>query len=154
MKYLVLGFTALFLALCSKEVGTVQSEMDYLIFGHYYGHCGGEECVEIFKLTDDMLFEDVADTYNATEFDFSPLGNEKFEIAQVLYQTLPAQLLNSTESTFGCPDCADQGGLYIEIATNDESRSWRIDQNERMVPGYLHDFVNKVNRVIAEINHP
>jgi len=152
MKYFVLGITAIFLALCSKEAHQTQSPPDYLIFGHFYGHCIGEECIEIFKLTDEGLFEDVSDSYLATEFEFSPLGAEAFNVARDLQQALPAPLLNSTDSSFGCPDCADQGGLYIEISTNGERRSWRIDQDKSMVPGYLHFYMDKINQVIETIN--
>src|SRR5690606_17264175 len=106
----------------------------------------------IFKLTDEGLFEDVSDSYLATEFEFSPLGAEAFNVARDLQQALPAPLLNSTDSSFGCPDCADQGGLYIEISTNGERRSWRIDQDKSMVPGYLHFYMDKINQVIETIN--
>ena len=153
MKYFVFGITAIFLALCSREAHQLQSPPDYLIFGHFYGHCMGEECVEIFKLTDEALFEDGSDSYLATEFEFSPLGAEAYDVARELKAALPAPLLNSTETTFGCPDCADQGGLYIEISSNGERRSWRIDQDKRMVPGYLHFFMDQVNQVIDSIQH-
>ena len=41
---------------------------DYLIFGHFYGMCGGEGCVEKFKLESNRLLEDttqrLGDYYN------------------------------------------------------------------------------------------
>ena len=149
MKYFIFGVTAIFLALCSKEAQNKQSPPDYLIFGHYYGHCLGEACVEIFKLTSDGLFEDTSDSYLSSQFEFLPLDTEKYEVARGLKQALPAPLLHSTEASFGCPDCADQGGLYIEISSNGERRNWRIDQDKRMVPGDLHSFLDKVNETIA-----
>ncbi len=153
MKYLVFGITAIFLALCSKVALRVQSPLDYLIFGHFYGETVGEDCIEIYKLTDQGLYKDVSDSYLVTEFDFSPMGMDQFDVARKLKQALPSLLMNSTESSFGCPDCYDQGGMYIEISTNGESRSWCIDQDKRMVPGYLHFFMDEVNQVIDAI-HP
>lgn len=39
------------------------SQGDYIIFGWYYGFCAGEQCIEIFKLTGDGLYEDRNDNY-------------------------------------------------------------------------------------------
>src|SRR5690554_4478561 len=99
MKYIVFGLTAIFLALCSKEVQLKQSPLDYLIFGHFYDHCIGKECLRIFKLTDESLYENTSDSYLATEFDFSPLGSEKYDLARNLKEALPASLLHSKEAS-------------------------------------------------------
>lgn len=151
MKYFVFGVTAIFLALCSKEVQLKQSPPDYLIFGHFYNFCLGDDCIEIFKLTEEGLFEDISDSYLANQFEFVPLDAEKSKVARGLRQALPAPLLQSPEASFGCPDCADQGGLYIEISSNGERQSWRIDQDKRMVPGYLHSFMDQVNQTISAL---
>lgn len=151
MKYFVFGLTAIFLALCSKEVQFGQKPLDYLIFGHFYGHCIGKECVEIFKLTSDGLYENTTDSYLASEFDFSAMEQDKFDMARELKSAIPVPLFQSTDTTFGCPDCADQGGLYIEISSKGKRQNWRIDQDKRMVPGYLHSFMDKVNQTIESI---
>lgn len=43
--------------------GLSLSDSDYIIFGHFYGECGGETCIEIFRLEKDKLFEDINDNY-------------------------------------------------------------------------------------------
>lgn len=151
MKYLIIGLCALLVSFCNKEEGSTVNDIDYLVFGHFYGHCLGEDCVKMFKVTKDQLFEDTTDSYLATEFDFIELEEEKFELARELVQALPDQLLKEDKDTFGCPDCADQGGLYIEISNSGTTKSWRIDQNKSAVPGYLHDLMDQVNEVIDEL---
>jgi hypothetical protein len=51
-----------FLISCKKDNAAIPPS-DYLIFGHFYGECSGERCIEIFKLEKDKLFEDKADQY-------------------------------------------------------------------------------------------
>ena len=52
---------------------------DFLIFGHFYGFCIGESCIETFKLTDNKLFEDTIDDYLGENLDFTELDNTTFE---------------------------------------------------------------------------
>jgi hypothetical protein len=152
MQRLFLGiFLILTCFSCKKEENTPDG--DYLIFGHFYGECIGEQCVETFKITDEGLFEDSTDSYAQNEpFDFVPLSNDLFEQISGLENAIPAELLASTEDTFGCPDCADQGGIYIAYMVDCTVRKWRIDQDTQAVPEYLHDFMEEVNDAIALIN--
>lgn len=41
---------------CKKDT-IAQSNLDYIIFGHFYGECSGERCIENFKLEKDKIFE-------------------------------------------------------------------------------------------------
>ena len=137
---------------CTTQDETALNEGDYLIFGHFYGFCVGESCVEIFKLTNDKLYEDSNDNYAMEPFNFEELGHDKFEQAKDLINYFPEKLLTEKESIIGCPDCADGGGLYIEYSKNGVVKSWRIDQMKMNVPTYLHDFMDKVNGKISIIN--
>lgn len=132
------------------------STYDYLIFGHYYGMCGGEECVEVFRLNDKRLQEDTTDQYPILpgfyNGSFITLDNAEHKLVKDLITYFPDSLLTRNDTVFGCPDCADQGGLYIEYHFNSIDRYWRIDQAKRDVPAYLHDFMDKVNEKIALIN--
>ena len=137
---------------CKKEEVEINNN-EYLIFGHFYGMCGGEDCIETFKLTDEKLYEDLNDNYSGTEpFNFVILGDEKYNEAKDLISFFPSQLLNENDITFGCPDCVDQGGLFIGYKKDGELKKWRIDQNKNQVPNYLHNFMDKVNVKIAAIN--
>jgi hypothetical protein len=51
----------------------------FLVFGHFYGECFGEGCVETYKLTDVSLYEDVLDDYSGSNLEFVKLENDIFE---------------------------------------------------------------------------
>ncbi|WP_265955634.1 hypothetical protein [Galbibacter sp. EGI 63066] len=138
---------------CNNDDDATSYEANYLIFGHFYGMCAGESCVETFKLTDDKLFEDTKDDYTKKEFSFAEQSDSKFEQVKDLPSFIPNQLLNEKDSVFGCPDCADAGGLFIRYLENGNVKSWRIDQVKANVPEYLHSFMDKVNEKIELINN-
>lgn len=48
---------------CEKEDDIKLSDSDYLIFGHFYGECVGEACVEILRLEESKLLGDTKDNY-------------------------------------------------------------------------------------------
>jgi hypothetical protein len=146
-------FAVLFIPSCTNDDGIELNQTDYLMFGHFYGLCTGEECVETFKLTNTKLFEDMNDNYSETDFDFVELGNDTFEQIKDLIDYFPDQLLSETENTLGCPDCVDQGGLFIQYSKNGNVQTWRIDQSKSAVPDYLHEFMDKVNEKIELINN-
>jgi hypothetical protein len=104
-------------------------------------------------LTNNKLFEDLNDNYSGTDFDFIELENNTFEQVEDLIDYFPDQLLNESETTLGCPDCYDQGGLLIQYSENGSLQSWRIDQSQSSVPDYLHEFMDKVNEKIYLINN-
>ena len=152
------GFTLLMaiviLTSCNKDEDCITiNEQNFLVFGHFYGMCGGEECVETYKLTDLKLYEDILDDYSGQNLDFVELDNETFEQINDLVDFFPNQLLNETDTFFGCPDCSDGGGLFIQYSDNGNLKSWRIDQFQENVPSYLHSFIDKVNEKISLINN-
>jgi hypothetical protein len=150
---IIFSSVILFISSCNKNCEIELAQNDFLIFGHFYGECLGEGCVETFKLTNNKLFEDLNDNYSGTDFDFIELENDTFEQVEDLIDYFPNQLLSEIETTLGCPDCADQGGLLIQYSENGTLQSWRIDQSQSSVPDYLHEFMDKVNEKIYLINN-
>lgn len=138
---------------CDDDEGVSLNENSFLIFGHFYGECLGEACVETFKLTDTQLFEDTLDDYSGKNLEFAVLENAKFELVKDLPNFFPEKLLLENEDVQGCPDCADGGGLFIQYSKNGNVKDWRIDQDKRNVPEYLHHFIDKVNEKIRLINN-
>lgn len=139
---------------CSEE--NIKESKEFLIFGHFYGFCLGEQCILIFKLENDRLYMDQNKTYpRYDEFydaSFVELDSKYYERVNDLEIYFPAQLLNESDTIIGCPDCADGGGLYIEYKTETIHRYWLIDQDRSRVPQDLHEFMQQVNDKIEEIN--
>jgi len=152
IKIILIGLVVLLNTSCNNDDEFVLNETNYLIFGHFYGECIGEICVETFGLTDKKLFEDINDNYLGEDLNFIELGNDKFEEVKDLVNVFPTQLLNDNKSIFGCPDCTDSGGIFIQYSENGNVNSWRIDQIKKNIPSYLHDFMDAVNVKIEIIN--
>ncbi|MEN3323298.1 hypothetical protein VP395_06140 [Mariniflexile soesokkakense] len=153
MKKLIFTFLSFLLIFgCSSNNEVVLHEDDYLIFGHFYGFCLGESCIETFKLTSDKLYEDSNDQYSHESFNFEALDDDKFEDVKDLVDYFPTKLLVEKETVLGCPDCADGGGIFIEYSKNGMIKRWNIDQMKGNVPSYLHAFMDKVNEKIDLIN--
>ncbi len=126
---------------------------NYVVFGHYFGFCGGETCIEKFKLTSNKIYEDVNDVYPGVNSGTLPiyvqLPNNKFLAAQDLMTFFPNDLLTETNTTIGMPDASDGGGLYIKYHVNGVDKLWLIDQFKQNVPAQYHNFMDKVNEKIA-----
>ena len=139
---------------CKKD-NVKLSNYDYIIFGHFYGECGGEGCVEIFRLEEGKLFEDDKDKYpNSNDFyvgNYVQLSDQKFINAKDLINSFPPDLLNETSTVIGQPDGGDWGGLYVEYNFNGIRKFWLLDQMKSNVPTKYHDFIDKVNEKIKKL---
>jgi len=140
---------------CGEENGIELGSLDqdYLVFGHFYGECGGEGCIETFALTSNKLYEDTNDMYRGTDFNFVELENEIFEKVVDLKDKFPVDLLSEDEQTFGCPDCGDWGGILVQYVQSGNAKTWFIDLKTEDVPEYLNDFVDAITEKISLINN-
>jgi hypothetical protein len=127
----------------------------YLVFGSYYGMCEGDGCVSFFQLRDGKLYADKKHQYpvNGTlhSGDYEALSDDKYQQVKDLVDKVPHELLSESSTSIGCPDCADGGGIYIEVNSAEGKRFWYIDNNDRETPEYLHDFVVAVNEKIESL---
>ncbi|GJM31232.1 MAG: hypothetical protein DHS20C18_02330 [Saprospiraceae bacterium] len=142
---------------CKKEeTCNCIEDTDYLLFGHFYGECMGESCIEIFKLTDEALFEDTVDQYPSSqsgyEGNFVPLDHATFTQVADLINQVPDALFNETEVVIGMPDAGDWGGFYVEVHRDGNVRFWLIDTMRGNIPEYLHDFTTAIENAIVAIN--
>ena len=149
---------------CSKPGGDivlVNADTAYFIFGHFYGECSGEQCIETFKLQGGKLFEDSNDIYglavaaspNPYQGNFQELDQSIFEEVTGLENEIPAELFFELDTVIGQPDAGDWGGFYIEHYDGTTVRKWAIDTAESNIPQYLHDFNKKIAEAIFNINN-
>jgi hypothetical protein len=139
---------------CTKDkIFDDQNAGDYLMFGHFYGECRGEECKETFMLHNQVLYEDIADRPEQNSgFKFVALDKKKYELVKDLWEVVPDSLWYETKYVFGCPDCMDQGGFFVRIKQNQTTKSYYIDAAKRAVPPYLHVFMDSISSKISYIN--
>lgn len=129
-------------------------DVDHFVFGKYHGHCLGN-CAHAYKLKADGLFADkVNQGYLEinSEFEDKSQSKAKIELASKLLKDLPKALFNEEGDTFGCPDCADQGGYYVEIQIGKRApQVWRIDTNKDQIPAYLSAYTAKIEKTMEEL---
>ena len=143
-----------------KEVVEIASTTEYLIVGTYYGFCIGD-CVNLFQIVDNQVFGDAVNDNVIPEnvpFKNDALGGDSYELAKVLVTGFPDELgLVEADSqgrnVLGCPDCADQGGFYLELKKVDEetAQKWYVDTNEKDLPDYLVDYVRQIRSVMEAL---
>ena len=133
----------------------VLSQSDYLVFGHFYGECVGEDCISIYRLEKYRLLEDTTDVYpswtNFYDGKYVRLNQLKFNAVKDLINDFPIELLSETNTIIGHPDGGDWGGLYIEYNYNGIKKFWLLDKWKSNVPTKYHKFIDQVNAKISLI---
>ena len=127
-----------------------------MVFGHFYGECVGEGCVEIYRIDKFSLIEETSEQYPADEFysfeESTQLSEELREQVIDLLDNVPDELWDETATVIGVPDGGDWGGIYVEILSDKGMRYWLLDQNEQNMPAVYNEFVDRINEKIALIN--
>ena len=127
---------------------------DTLTFGVVYGFCFGDECVQLFKLEDDELYKTNFERFVAEEpinFDGAPLPEADYELANPLRQQFSDALLNTRDTILGIPDAYDQGGIFIQLETDNVSRYWMLDTNIEALPTEVQPYAKQVFDVWLEL---
>lgn len=142
------GFTA-----CKKDCNHKPDNLagDGMIFGRYYGMCGGEGCIEIFKIEDGKVYEDTEDNYPAGGIysgTYVQLNADDYDKVAYMLNAVPPQLYNETDTTIGIPDGGDWGGIYLEVKSGNTHRYWFIDHMTTNLPPYLQPFVAQVDSAV------
>ena len=139
---------------CDDDSDTGNGEItadDTFIFGHFYGECFGENCVEIFKIENGMLYEDTKDLYPngmSADYDWTLLEESKYQLVRSFPDLFPNELLEESEVTIGQPDAGDWGGYVIGKNIDNELRMWLIDTMDDNIPDYLHEYNDEIGATI------
>ena len=152
-KILLVSFITLVAFTCNKNKLNSKS-VEYISFGSAHGHCIGD-CSKFFKIENEKLFPDNISRYSGegtVTFQSNPLDNSKYLLAKELVEKFPPYFLSHTNQTFGCPDCADQGGYHIEIKIKNKPLSyWHIDTNASNQPEEIKEFIKKLQELLSQL---
>lgn len=118
---------------CSKKSTCTSETPDFVIFGHFYGECGGDKCIETYKLTPTSLLEDTLDVYAYPGFNegsFDVNRDDKLDQVKDLLTRVPDVLLDQDSTYLGQPDAGDWGGIYFEYKKDNFHKKWYIDMQD------------------------
>jgi hypothetical protein len=148
---------SIFAYACKEDATTATNEeLEYLIFGRFAGECQGDQCIEIYKLEINKLYEaeDIYPTSSSQnnsfpyQADFTEIDNPSSAAFLELISNLPLKLFNEKEHDIGCPDCADQGGYFTEAGFASSHFNWRIDADRSAIPAYLSPYMDLLDEKI------
>ncbi len=149
-KVLAICFVLLAGFSCDKSnSGTINS----LSFGTAHGMCAGD-CAIFFKIEGDKIYPDSSLRYSdfgSLVFAATPLSNEKYLLAKELKDSFPVYLLKNVNQTIGCPDCADQGGIHIEVRQNETVKFWHIDTDTSKQPVEIRRYIERLRTIISQL---
>lgn len=149
-SFLFLSLSLLLLVGCKKD--KTDTTGGQLVFGTYYGECGGD-CAHFFKIKDGALYPDNTDNYygGTLQFSSTALPNDSFLLAKGLLDSLPQYMLNHADTTWGCPDCVDQGGIHIEYTSGDGVFVWTLDSDTGSLPVETRAYAQRVKDVVRAL---
>lgn len=163
MKYILIKNTHFFLAIltfivlssCSKNESTAKYfDKNYVVFGSFYGECGGPDCVEIFKIENGFLSEDTSDVYpsgGVYEGVYVAKPQSEYDLVKKLIYYIPPSLLIEPQGNIGSPDSHDQGGLYFELKVNYSRAFWKMDTDTGSIPHYLIPLTDTLKAYIQKL---
>ncbi|HEX8357331.1 MAG TPA: hypothetical protein VF610_07975 [Segetibacter sp.] len=136
---------------CSKS-NSLQ-RLEYFAFGTAYGRCAAN-CANFFMVKDEKVYADDMSRFNNNQelvFKSTPMSAEKYLLAKQLLESFPDVLKNNPNKTVGCPDCHDQGRVYIEYKINGEKKFWNIDPEPSAQPVEIRDYIQKLRSTVTDL---
>lgn len=121
---------------------------DYFAFGVAHGFCINN-CADFFLIKKNKLYpDDMEHFWGKLTFKNTPLPAQKYESANNLKINFPVYLRQHPDTTFGCPDCVDQGRIYIEIKEKGDIMFWNIDPSKNTQPTEIQNYIENMEEVL------
>lgn len=123
----------------------------FFIFGTDGGLLPGN--YTFFKIEGDKIYRNKAYTprQETILYNTNSLANDKYLLAKELQDDFPGYLLNHPDQTFGCPNCADQGAIHIEMEHNGTLKSWDIDTDVNRQPVEIRPYIKRLLQIISQL---
>jgi len=136
-RYSLVLFLAMVIMACENDTepdGLVESsEIEYLVFGRFSSGMGGGDS-QMFRVTRTDFTQEVVEPFFARlDYEYNPeitMTDADRNNAQQLIDLLPTELVDSPKDTYGCPDCYDQGGFYLEFGNEAERKKMLLDPDD------------------------
>ncbi|HRW98728.1 MAG TPA: hypothetical protein P5280_04525 [Cyclobacteriaceae bacterium] len=135
-----------------KDDSDPASRDGYFVFGEAYGFCAGD-CAHFYKIEGGKLFRDNIERYGVDmpTFNDVPDDQSNYDLAESLVNSFPKYLINNANQTFGCPDCADQGGYHLYLQNGTEILFWHIDTFADNQPEEIRPYVAQLREILVQL---
>lgn len=129
--------------------------VEYMIFGRYCGRCISDKCAPMYKIDfiKKLLLDNSSNYVRAQPFDFSKeLTVEQFNMVSKVDTSMPDSLFLTSETRFGCPDCADQCGIYLEINKGGKKYAFELDNRISNMNGFIVNIATQLQEMIVKLS--
>ena len=136
------------------------SQLEYVLFGVFCGECSGH-CATMYRYNtighSFTLWVDTTDSYFTNKDSVhckTPVTNaQKMALADSIVQQIPDDFLTTIKSkeTFGCPDCTDGCGIYLELGEAGGRKQFYIDYQTEKLPQQVRTFAESFKRQLFRI---
>jgi hypothetical protein len=138
----------------------INSKLEYMVFGVFCGECSGH-CATMYRynITDstNTLWVDTTDSYftNYGNIQYKTLITDpkKSSLTDSIAQKIPKIFLTTTllKETFGCPDCTDGCGIYVELGEGGTRKQFYIDYQTGKLPESVKTFADLLKKKVFQI---
>jgi hypothetical protein len=141
-------------------INSTNTKFDYIIFGRYCGECGGE-CATMYKLdiVNNQLLADHTDSYwdyklgTPMKFETHIDIENKMLIAKQILDSIPQSILTMSKPAerFGCPDCTDGCGIFLETRSDTTIKKFYIDYQTGQLTGDIKPYAERLKKIIDKL---
>lgn len=146
-----------------KNPGTakrIKNGVSRIVFGRFCGECAGDcAAMYTYKLaeTGKTLGVDTSNGYfdDKIKEDVQLYDTALFRLADEVYTGLPATFVTGGQKNeeFGCPDCTDGCGLYVEVQQGGTVSKFRIDARDERIKGEVGEFRIRLSAIVDTMNN-
>lgn len=125
---------------------------NYFAFGEAY-NMSINDGATFYLVKRGELYPDDMNSYTNQPMRFKNevLSKDKYELAKKLQDELPEYFYNNASATYGCPDCADQGGFHIQIGEGSSVKTFHIDTDVSKQPQEIRSFVASLKLTLEKL---
>ena len=144
----------------SQILHSIETDLEYILFGVYCGKCSGH-CATMYKYNmrgdSNTLHADTTDSFLKNNEDvicqMQVHDSKQIELAKNVVEKIPNELLITREETkrFGCPNCADQCGIYFELKQKTAVKKFYIDVDTSQLSGDIKSFAEFLKKTIDKL---
>ncbi len=131
------------------------TEYDNFVFGSFFGRCLPPGCVETFMVEGGAVYQLLNGSHPgpaAASTDWEPHPSATLADLEPVLAAFPAELFAQPSGSFGCPDCADQGGFLVELTRDGDVQRWLIDTDDTPEAPYLEPYKTILRQTILELS--
>lgn len=141
-----------------KPVAAALPVPTQIVFGRFCGECDSN-CATMYRYTAEgrkAMAADYTDSYFAnrkpTVFATPLNGAAYLKMGDDIVAQIPRVLLDAEKTeTFGCPDCTDGCGLYLEVVVNGKTKQFYIDYQTDGLNGEIKTFAEYLKTKIQDL---